>query len=235
MRFPSRLLLANMVFALMLWAGFFVLVVAVTVGIAVFGTLNESVWEKAVQVTRWYALFVGVALVREFLPMYIAHGQTRRQFGAQAAVTVALFAPFLSALMAVGYLLETVLYNLAGRPQALGRAHLYAEPTQVPLVLIEYLVEFLAWIVAGALVGAGFYRWQGGGLLTIPIGVGLVVLAEGAIGTELRLPFLGSLPLRVDLPQSLALTLGTGLGTFLLGLLLVWAVIRDVPLRNRLS
>ncbi|MGH3392096.1 MAG: hypothetical protein ACRDOO_24750, partial [Actinomadura sp.] len=122
MRFPTRLLAANTFFALLVWAGYFVVVTAITVGIAVFGTLSQSVWEQATQLPRWYALFVGVALVREYLPLYIAHGQTRRQFAAQAAVTVALLAPFLSVLLVVGYLLEKVLYGLAGWPQTLDQA-----------------------------------------------------------------------------------------------------------------
>ncbi|MBB2914523.1 hypothetical protein FHS43_005835 [Streptosporangium becharense] len=231
MRFPSRLLAANMWLAAMLWAAFLVFVAAVAVGVAVFGTLTESAWEKAVQLPRWYALFVGVALVREFLPMYIAHGQTRRQFGVHAAVTVALFAPFLSALITVGYLLEAALYGLASRPQALGQAHLFTEPTQLPLVFAEYLTEFLAWIVAGTFAGAGFYRWRHGGLITIPVGIALVLLAAGASGTQLRFPF--AIRLGLDLPGSLPLTLGAGLGVSLLGLALTWLVIRDMPLRNK--
>ncbi|MCT9933190.1 hypothetical protein N5079_23550 [Planotetraspora sp. A-T 1434] len=233
MRFPSRLLAANMLFALMIWAGYFVVVTAITVGIAVFGRLTGSVWESATQLPQWFALFVGVALVRDWLPLYIAHGQTRRQFGAQAAVTVMLFAPFLAALLALGYLLEKVLYGLAGWPQALDRAHLFSEPTQVPLVFAEHLIELAAWILAGTFIGATFYRWDGGGLLTIPVGIGMVVLADAAIGTDLRLPFIRNLGLH--LPQSPAMTVGVAVGTFLLGLALTWAVIRDVPLRNKPS
>jgi hypothetical protein len=230
-RFPSRLLASNMWFALMLWLGFFLFVTVITVIIAVSGNLTQSAWEQGIQLIRWYALFVGVTLVREFLPMYIAHGQTRRQFGAQAAVTIALFAPFLSVLLVAGYLLEAVLYNLAGWPQVLGRPHLFTEPTQVPLVFVEYLVDSLTWIVAGAFMGSAFYRWRGGGLLTIPIGIGLIVLASSAVGTEMRLPFFRD-SLSLDLPSSPATALGVALGIFLLGLALTWSIIRDVPLRN---
>ncbi|MGW5484962.1 hypothetical protein ACWEU6_02490 [Streptosporangium sandarakinum] len=233
MRFPSRLLAANTVFALLLWGVLLVGVALVAAGVAVFGTLAESAWEKGVQLARWYALFVGVALVREYLPMYLAHGVTRRQFGAQAAVTATLFAPFLAALVAVGYLLEAGVYGLAGLPQTLDRAHLFAEPTHVPLVFAEYLIEIGAWIVAGSFTGAAFYRWNGGGLLALPVGVGLVVLAESAIGTELRLPFVSRLALGLDVPQSPVVTAGLGLAAFLIGLALTWLVVRDVPLRNR--
>ncbi|MBG0815940.1 hypothetical protein [Planomonospora sp. ID82291] len=235
MRFPTRLLAAHSYFALLLFAAYVAVVVVIAVGVDVFGTLNRSAWEAAVQLPRWYALFVGVSLVREYLPLYIAHGQTRRQFGVQAAVTVALFAPFLSALITVGYLLERAVYGLVGRPQVIDRVHLFTEPTQVPLVFAEYLVEFVAWIVVGAFIMAGFYRWQGGGLPLIPVGIGLWILVEGAIGKELRLPLIGDRlsALSPDLPQSAGLALGVGLGIFVFGLALTWVIIRNAPLRNR--
>ncbi|MBG0832420.1 hypothetical protein HS041_32460 [Planomonospora sp. ID67723] len=234
MRFPSRLLAANLFFAALVWVAFYVVVTLITVGIAVYGTLTKSVWEGATQLPRWFALFVGVALIRDFLPLYIAHGQTRRQFGAQAAVTVALYAPFLSALLVLGYLLEALLYHLAGWPQELSSAHLFGSPTQVPLVFAEYLVEFLAWIVAGAFMAAAFYRWRGGGLLSLPIGVGLIFLGEAAVGAEFRLPFV-RLGLDAGSAPGVPVTLAAGLGCFLLGLAMTWSIIRDVPLRNRPS
>ncbi|HEX8005202.1 MAG TPA: hypothetical protein VF482_02100 [Trebonia sp.] len=233
LRFPTRLLAANLVLAALLWAGYLVVIVLITVGIAVFGQVRGSVWEPAAQLPRLYVLFTGVSLVREYLPMYIAHGQTRRQFGGQAAITIALFAPFMAALMAAGYLLENGFHALAGWPQGLARPHLFASTGQLPLIFSEYLIEYLAWAVAGALIGAGFYRWQGGGLLTIPVGIAMVLVAAGATGTELRIPFVSRhFGFQVDLPQNLPLTFAVGLGVFLVGLALTWPIIRDVPLRN---
>ncbi len=236
MRFPSRLLAANVYVSLWLWGVLLGLVTVVVAGVAIFGDVTESAWEKGAQAPRWYALFVGVALVNEFLPMYVAHGQTRRQFGAQAAVTVALFAPFLSALIVLGYLVEAGAYHLIGWEQVLDRAHLFTEPTQLHLVFLEYLLEFLVWIVVGAFIGAGFYRWQAGGLLAIPVGVGLIVPTQGMLGGELDLPVIGrmldQLPTQA---QPVPVTLGVALLTFLVGLALTWAVIRDVPLRNKVA
>lgn len=231
MRFPTRFLASNLWFSLMLWLAFVVVVTVITVLIGVFGTLDQSVWEGAIQVTRWYAVFAGIALVTQFLPLYIAHGQTRRQFGAQAAVTGALYAVFLAALLVVGLLLEKALYAVGGWPQTFVKTHLYTDPIQVHLVLLEYLVEFLALLAAGLLIGAAFYRWRAAGLLAIPVGLALIVVSLGATGAEFQLP-LSSFSLGVDLRSSLLMTLGVGVGTFVVGLALTWPIIRNVPLRN---
>lgn len=234
MRFPSRLLAANVWLASILYGVFVALVTLVALGVAIFGEITESAWEKASQIPRWYALFAGLALVTEFLPLYVAHGQTRRQFGGQAAVTVVLFAPFLAALLTVGYLVEAGVYHLVGWDQVLSRSHLFTEPTQLHLVFLEHLLEFLTWLVVGALIGSGFYRWQAGGVLLLPVGVGLVLLTHGFVGNELRLPVVGHI-LTTAPADSLALAVGVALASFLAGLALTWLVIRDIPLRNKIS
>ncbi len=234
MRFPTRLLAANAVFALMIWAGFWALVTAITVILGVTGRLTNSAWEVAAQAPRWYALFVGLALVREFMPMYIAHGQTRRRFAAHGAITVALFAPFMADLLVISYLLESVLYGLADWPQALARSHLFTSPTQVPLVFAEYLVEYAAWIPAGAFMGAAFYRFRGNGLLSIPVGAGLIIIAQSAIGSEVWVPVVTN-RLGINLPDLPLMPLFAGTAVFIVGLLLTWSIIRDVPLRNQLT
>jgi hypothetical protein len=149
-------------------------------------------------------------------------------------VTVLLFAPFLAALIVTGFLLEKGVYALVGWPQALTGSHLFTQPAQVHLVFIEHLVEFAVWIAAGAFMGAAFYRWRSGGLYSLPIGVGLLVLARSAGGDTLRLPLIRS-ELGLDLSPSPTVTLAVGLGAFLVGLALTWLVIRDVPLRNQLA
>ncbi|GGO65836.1 hypothetical protein [Nonomuraea cavernae] len=235
MRFPTRLLTALSFFGAMVWAGFYVLVVVITVAIATFGTLTQSVWEQAMQVPRWFVLSVGVSLVTRFMPMYIANGQTRRVFGLHAAVTALLLSGFYALLMVVGYLLEWLLYDLAGWTQALDRPHLFTEPTQVPLVLVEYLTEFLAWTGAGILIASAYYRWRAGGLLlSIPLGVGLIALAAEGLGTYYGLP-LNNFRFGLNLSPTPAEAIGAGCVAFALALALSWPIIRDVPLRDRLT
>lgn len=230
MKFPSRLLAANIVFALMLAAGFVAVVAVVGTAIAVFTDLDQSVWEQAMQVPRWFVLFAGVSLIREFMPMYLANGQTRRQFAAQAAVAVVLFAPFMSVLAVLGYLGEMGIYHLAAIPHELADAHLFADPGQLHMVFLEYTVEFLIWMAAGAFMGAGFYRWESNGIFTVPIGVAMIVLG-GLSGLDLRLPFLWDDLGLAGEPSALIASAGGALITAA-GLALTWGIVRDVPLRT---
>jgi hypothetical protein len=66
--------------------------------------------------------------------------------------------------------------------------------------------------------------------LTLPVGIGLIVLAESALERDPVLPLVRSMLL--DWSPSLATTIGGGLGVFLLGLLFTWTLIRDMPVRN---
>ncbi|GAA0915071.1 hypothetical protein [Nonomuraea longicatena] len=232
MRFPSRLLAATTVIFLASWAAFTVVLVAVTLAVHFFGDLTHSAWEAAATVPRWYMVINGAMLIHSFLPLYIAHGQTRRQFGAQAAVAALVFVPLVSVAMTLGYLLESGLYALLDRPQVLRQSHLFTEPSQVHLVLLEYVVEYLACFAAGMFMGAGFYRWSAGGLLTIPFGVGLIVLGLSAAGSDFSLP-LSSFALGLDLPRGPGFAALTAVVAFSVGLALTWGVIRDVPLRNK--
>ncbi|WP_242454518.1 hypothetical protein [Bailinhaonella thermotolerans] len=235
MRFPSRLFAAQAWFAAMAWlvlAG--VIAVIVLAVVLAAGPPRQSVWEQASQVPRWFTLFVGVFMVREYLPLYIAHGQTRRRFTGHLALTVLAYAPYAAALVTLGFLLEALVYAAAGWPQALDRAHLYSSPTQVHLVFAEYLVEILAWTSVGCLLGAAFYRWGAGGILMIPPAAAMILLAEGSVGAPANLPMLAS-RLRVDLAVYPALALGVALLTFLVATGLTWTLIRDMPLRNRLA
>lgn len=233
-----RILLANCAFAFLVWVAFWALVTAITVVLGLTGRLTQSAWEVAAHLANWYALFVGVALIHEYMPLYLGHGRTRRQFAAEGAVTIALFAPFLAALLVISFLLESVLYGMADWPHALGRAHMFTEPTQVPLVFAEYLIELLAWTTAGAFMGAAFYRFRGNGILSIPVGVAMIAFAHGAMGVDPWGQFLvGWLRVldrfRFDLPDTAWMPAVGGAGVFLIGLLLTWPIIRDVPLRNQ--
>jgi hypothetical protein len=221
-----------------LWV-MFAIGVAVLCGVAsVITTIGISAWEQAAQIPRWYAGGTGVYLTWFHLPLYVTHGYTRREFATQVPVVIAAFATVLAALMAVGYLIETFVYRAAGWTQGLTRSHLFDSPDQVHLVFAEFWLVFLVWTVAGALLGAAFYRNNGLGMVLIPVALAMVGVIEYALGEGIGpMPF-GFLrlllqPLEVIDARSVAGAAAITTGVLAVGLGLAWAVIRDIPVRNK--
>ncbi|MFI0419954.1 hypothetical protein [Spongiactinospora sp. 9N601] len=229
--FPRRLLAANLYFTLIVYAIFVVVVMGVAVAIGVLGDLESSVWERAVQAARWYVLVIGITVVRLYLPVYVAHGRTRREFAGQAAVFTLLFAPAVSALTALGYLLEGLVYRLGGWPHQIADRHLFGGPGQVPLVLAEYWAQYLVWVSAGVLLGAAFYRLSVGGVLLIPVAAVPVILVHSATDLIQALPIIGRLPMP-DLPGTTGMAITAAIGGCVLVFALTWTFIRDMPIRN---
>ena len=221
-----------------LWAVFAVGVAVLCGVVALFTSIRISAWEQAAQIPRWFAAGSGVYLTYYHLPLYVAHGYTRREYTTQVPVVVAAFAAVLAALMTLGYLIETFVYGVAGWTQALTRAHLFDVPDQVPIVFAEFLLAFLVWTVIGALVGAGFYRNGGLGLLLIPVGLLLLGVTEYALGDgfgPMPFGFLRSLlrPLAGIDPGSLAGAATISLGVLVGTAAMTWAVVRDIPVRTK--
>jgi hypothetical protein len=221
-----------------LWVLFAVGVVVLCGVVALVTTVRISAWEQAAQIPRWFAGGTGVYLTYFHLPLYVAHGFTRREFATQVPVVIAAFGAVLAALMTIGYVIETFVYRVAGWSQALTRAHLFDSPDQVHVVFAEFWLVFLVWTVGGALLGAGFYRNGGLGLLLIPVGLLMAGVVEYALGDGLGpMPF-GFLRLLLRPLEGIDASSVTGAAAICAGVVAVgaattWAVIRDVPVHNK--
>ncbi|MGH2534682.1 MAG: hypothetical protein ACRDJW_20680 [Thermomicrobiales bacterium] len=234
--FPRRMLGDLIGLTLLSWAGFVVVIAAIIAGIAIFDTVDESVWESVAGAPPWYTAFIGGYVFHDLLPLYVAHGQTRRDFAVQATIFTVIFAAAAAVLMAVGFLLERVLYRVADWPQALSGDQLYSSPTDVPLILVEFWLVFLVWTAAGALIGAGFYRSNETGLFTL-LPATVVIAAIGiAVGSDWG-PFGALIDRVVDEPGNLPLaaSIAIGLGAFALTLATTWPLVRDIPIRTKQS
>lgn len=227
-RIARRLAVDHVVFAGLLMVVALLLAGAVTAGIAVSGRTPGSVWEQASQVTRWFAAGVGGTFAYTQLPLHVTHGVTRRTFARQAVLAVLAFVVALAALVTAGFALETLLHDATGWSQTLSRSHLFTTPAQPGLVASEYALVYAVWCSAGALLGAGFYRDGGIGLLLIPVALVQIVAAEVALGPR----YLGPVPLPdLNLAGSVGAAVGVCSAACLLGLAVTWAVVRDVPVR----
>lgn len=219
--------------------GAFVLTVAITLLASIFVDVRISGWDLPAGLSRWYAGGVGVYLTAVFLPLYVAHGRTRREFLAAAPVVVAVVAVLLSATVTLGYVLESVLYGVAGWPQGLTGwseplvSEIDASVTTFVTIGSRHLLLMTVWLVGGALAGAAFYRQTSLGLATIPLLLVVAGVTEAAVGG-------GTLPQLVRAADAVgigevgslmsAVTI-SGLCVALCGAL-TWALARDQPLRT---
>lgn len=221
-----RLTADHVIFAGLLAAVALLVAGAVTAGIAVSGRTPGSVWEQVSQLARWFAGGVGANVAYSSLPLHVTHGVTRRAFSRQAAVAGVAFVVALAALVTAGFALEGLVHDAAGWPQALSRPHLFATPSATGLVMVEYLLLYALWCTAGTLLGAGFYRDPGIGLLLVPVAVALAALAEAALGSGSLGPL--TLPALVLDDAVVVAACATGC---VVGLAATWVVVRDVPIR----
>ena len=219
----------------LLWAGFAVFVFAMVFAIAAFRPIEVSGWETGSQIPRWFAGAVGIYLTAVYLPLYIAHGYTRRESARQLGAATAGTITVMAALMTLGYAVERAVYAVAGWPQALTQPHLYDTATNYPLVFVEFLLLFTVWTAAGAFTGAAIYRNPANGLFAIPIGIVMIGMAEAALSPglfELVTTFAGWLGLATD-GVSVTASIAITVGCLAVALPATWWFVRDLPLRNQ--
>ena len=228
----ARLLFAtHLPFLLLCWVVFTAAVLALTFAIDLRTTITRSVWDPAVTVVRWFALGYGLHLVNRLLPMYVAHGRTRREFLRSAALFLTVAAAVLAALLTLGFALEAVLYRAMDWTHQVSAERLFDDAGQWPLVFGSYWAMLLIWTTIGLLLAAGFYRSEGNALVAIVLALAIVAVTEIAFGFN-GLDFIGDL-LDVDRPSSLAGSVALCLGGLLTGAGAVWAMVRDIAIRNR--
>jgi hypothetical protein len=227
----ARLLLTtHLPFLLLCWGVFAAAVLVLTIGIDLRTTITQSVWDPAATIVRWFALGYGVYFVHRMLPVYVAHGRTRHEFLRSIAMFVLVAAAMVAALLTLGFALESVLYRVMDWPQQVAAERLFDSPSQYPLIFLTYWAMLVIWTTVGLLPGAGFYRSEGRELQVILLAVAMVLVTGYGIGFN-GLPFVGAVVDVADVP--LAGTLALCLAGLLPGAAATWALVRDIPIRNR--
>lgn len=227
----ARFLFANHLPLLVLtWLGLLVLALGVTFAIALFSNVSSSIWDFAPQLLRWLAIFYGVHFTRELLPLYVTYGQTRRDFMVQISLFFLGGMTVLAGLMTFGYVLEGLLYQFMGWSQVIMGDKLYAQPNDYLLIALSYWVHLVGYTVIGAFVGAGYYRSDAWGMVTLPFAMLFVVLVTFSIGGN-DFPIIGN---RIPVLEGTPVVSGLlGLFTVLTGLGVTWWMVRDIPIRTQ--
>jgi hypothetical protein len=200
----ARLLFAtHLPFLLLCWAVFAAAVLVLMFAIDLRVSITSSIWDPAVTVVRWVALGYGLYLINRLLPVYVAHGQTRREFAANVAVFLVVATAMVAALLTLGLALELVLYRIMDQ---VSDQRLFDSPGQYPLVFGSYWAMLLIWTTIGLLLAAGFYRSGGQELMALLLSLAIVVVTEIAFGFN-GLAFLGSIVEVGDIPLAGTLAL----------------------------
>ncbi|HEX8631195.1 MAG TPA: hypothetical protein VF755_23805 [Catenuloplanes sp.] len=219
-------------FLLLCWAAMMVLAGLVLTGVAIFGTVRISAIDVGGQILRWLALGYGGYLTYNLLPVYLVHGQTRREFLRQAPVFQFVTSAAVAALTTLGYAAESLLYRANGWTQAFTEDRPYTAASQYGVIFLSYWSMLLVWSLTGLFIGAGFYRLQAGGVLTLLLALPLLAVSGLSTGF-LNLPFL-DLGLGLRNP-GLPAVVGLSALCAVVALGLAWALARDMPLRTRTS
>ncbi len=227
------LLTAHVSFGMMVWLGLAAVSALVTAGIAIFGTVEYSIWYTVcTQALRWFLLGIGFDAMNTYLRMHVAHGRTRRDFLRQLWPYVVVLSTVAGLLATVGYLVESVAYAAAGWPQGLPAGLLFAEATSVGTIFWSYTVIFLLWTVGGVLLGAAFTRATVVGVVSIPLAL-LVIVPGGLLLRGNELPFVTGLSHQLELP--VVTLVGMAAVAVLLASGAIWLISRDMPMRPKVT
>jgi hypothetical protein len=215
------------------WLGIvLVFMVAGMVVIPRVGTVDFSLWQGALGFLRWVVLAGGFMVARSYMPLFVAHGITRRHVLVGAAPVVLGLAVAIGAVVAAGFAAEGAVYGVLGWPQRIsgdGSRFLYEQPDQYGLIFVGSACSVLAYLLSGALIGASYTRWGGVlGTLFLPVSFLPALVVEVASGggwfggPEVGEGWVQSLPVVVALTALVGLAGGA----------VVAAILRDIPLDN---
>jgi hypothetical protein len=227
------LLSAHLSFALIAWVALAALTAVITTGAAIWGTIDRSIWHyPATMAARWLAFGLGLDVVNTYLRLHVAHGRTRRDFLRQLWPHLLALAAFLALLVAIGYLVERGVYALADWPHELPSPALFGTPANLPGLIGAFTLMFVLWAIAGVMLAAAFNRNTLLGLMTVPLGFLLIVPSEIVAGTT-AVPLIEDLMAALRLPT--ATSVAFGLAAIAVGSAAVWAIVRDIPVRPKVT
>jgi hypothetical protein len=203
-----------------------VLVLAELVAVTWIASVKQpdfSMWlVLAGSAEKYWLLVIGIILVSMNLRQFVANGVTRHEFLAGAAVFGLVLALGWSVALVLGHVVEALLLGAAGR-----RGDGY--PGIGPLDLLEQfghaLPLALGWMLSGALIAAGFFRWR--------VWLGLIVMVGGAIPAAVADGLLaydefGTGVDRLPYPAALALSIAATA----VGAVALHRAVSDTPIRR---
>ncbi|MCA9858093.1 MAG: hypothetical protein KC438_00155 [Thermomicrobiales bacterium] len=184
---PKLMLRDHLAFAAMTAGGLFAVIIAIAVvyDIRSSDDVDQSFWAEAVTgVAPPYALGIGVYLMVVTFPRYVLYGETRKRFFQRIVRFSIPFSLGMALLGLAGWLLESVIYRIAGWEHTIGGSHLARSTRDAPHFVLELFITILPWFAFGALFGAIYLGRQSLLIAAIPLGVLGVGLVSMLLGLD---------------------------------------------------
>lgn len=130
------------------------------IAIAIYDEFDASMWAAGVSVSPVFLSVIGVIAGGIVMPRFIANGVTRMQFATAALALILSTASLAALITVVGFGVEEIIYNLAGKHHVLTDPVVYDSIPRAMAVFASYFLLNAVYMVAGWTAGLGFYRWS---------------------------------------------------------------------------
>jgi hypothetical protein len=197
--------------------------------IILLGRAEMSVWQWfGNSPSKYFIMAMGIHAATVYVPLYIGHGVTRRDFTVGGAVFFGTASVAFAGIVMVGYLLEWIVRAATGQ---FGPVGAIASVGDAAIVFARAVLIHLAFVCTGWLIGAAFYRYGTWiGILLIPVCAIPGFLSDFVLQTN---------PDGLDLRDILDLGTATGPAGFgisivltVVGAVAVRLLLRDVAIRK---
>lgn len=146
-----------------------VLAVAVPLIVGKFFNVTIGAWQFVAAASIWYVGAISGSLIYITVPLYVAHGQTRREGFTTWVITGLGVIVTAAVVIAMGFPLERWFYRTQGFSG-------YLESISFANLLVSFLLAFAVFWVVGGSIGAALYRYRTWGWLSIPAGFAVLTL-----------------------------------------------------------
>jgi len=168
-----------------LWVAVIAVTLVIRVLVSYFNAFDTSVWAAIAPTTKVFLGVLGIIVPTLIMPWYITHGITRKHFNGAVAGAIGGVAVFLGVVLIAGFAVEEMVFNATGTAEALENFNVFDSFSRVALVYSSFALVWAGWFTSGWLVGAGYYRFGGGGgTLFLPVALLPAGLAEFLVGVD---------------------------------------------------
>lgn len=216
----------------LLAAGSFVFAMVTVLIVSIFTNISISAWGIVGSIAPWYVAIMSGWIVYIQLPIFVANGRTRKAGFREWVNTGLAMVPIGAVLMAIGFILERGVYNLAGFTTDSESDQFFSGGNDLLVVVFQFLLTLAVWFALGGFAGISLYRSADWGWVSIPIGIAVASFAGVWNHTGGGFfAFARRLVPGVNY-ESYWLDLGLSTAAVAAGVWLVWILAHDLSLRN---